>query len=185
MKSRRGFFGAIIFPLAIPSAVLGQMIFGVEAELIIHFMCAVGFAFISLAVFDFEIPALINWAGCLAAGALAVIFFLQGVSQLAQNDSLSYFVFQVLGQWLEAVLVKMLLLWFVALLFFDSHGKTRILGLVVMSAVFCTEIYSYYLAYIGSSLDTQVAILKLLYLLPFVWLIFESDKPNRIYGQVN
>lgn len=176
MKSQRGFFGGIIFLSAIPLAVLCQMIFGFDAELMIHLICAVGFAFVSLAVFDFKLPKSVNLIGSLAAGALAVIFLLQGVSQLAQNDSLKYFVFQFLGQRLEAVLVKLLLLWFVALLFFNSRGKTRILGFVVMTAVFCTEIYSYYLAYTGSSLDTEAAILKILYLLPFVWLIFESGK---------
>lgn len=176
MKSQRGFFAAIIFLLSFPLAVLCQMIFGIEAELIVHFVCAVGFALVSLAVFDFKIPALVNWAGCLAVGALAVIFLLQGISQLIQNDSLNYFTFQLLGQWLEAALVKLLLLWFVALLFFDSRGKTRILGFVVMTVVFCAEIYSYYLAYVGSSLGTEAGILKLLYLLPFVWLIFESKK---------
>ncbi|HVE57087.1 MAG TPA: hypothetical protein VNB22_09680 [Pyrinomonadaceae bacterium] len=179
MKSQRGFFGAIIFLSVLPLAALGQMIFGIEAELIIHFVCAAGFALVSLAVFDFKIPALINWAGCLTAGALAVIFLLQGVSQLVQNDSLGYFVFQILGQRLEAVLVKLILLWFAALLIFDSRGKTRILGFVVMTVVLCTEIYSYYLAYTGSSSDTEAGILKLLYLLPFVWLIFESRKSGN------
>lgn len=176
MKSRRGFFAANIFLSAIPLAVLCQMIFGIEAELIIHFVCAAGFALVSRAVFDFKIPALLNWIGCLAAGALAVIFLLQGVGQLVQNDSLSYFAFQILGQRLEAVLVKLLLLWFAALLIFDSRGKTRIPGFVAMTAVLCTEIYSYYPAYTGSSSDTKAGILKLLYLLPFVWLIFESKK---------
>jgi hypothetical protein len=176
MKSQRGLIGAILFLSVIPLAVFGQAVFGIDAELIVHFVCALGFALVALAVFDFKISALINRAGCLAAGALAVIFLLQGVSQLIQNDSLSYLVFQVLGQWLEAVLIKLLLLWFAALLFFDSRGKTRILGFVVMTAVLCTEIYSYYLAYTGRSLDTEAAILKLLYLLPFVWLIFESMK---------
>jgi len=180
MKSRRGFIGAIIFPSAIPLALLCQLIFGVEAELIFHFVCAAGFALVSLAVFDFKIPTLINWAGRLAAGALAVIFLLQGISQLIKNDSFRYLVFQILGQQLEAVLVKLLLLWFAALLIFDSRGKTRILGFVAMFLVFCVEIFSYYRAFTGSSSDTDVAVLKLLYLLPFVWLIFESRKRDNL-----
>jgi len=48
-----------------------------------------------------------------------------------------------------------------------------------MTVVLCTEIYSYYLAYTGSSSDTEAGILKLLYLLPFVWLIFESRKSGN------
>jgi hypothetical protein len=178
MKSRRAFFAAIIFLSAIPAAVLCGMIFGIEAELVIHFACAAGFALISLAVFDFKIPEWINLTVCLAAGGLAIIFLLQGVSQLIQNDSLGYFAFQILGQWLEAWLVKLLLLWFVALLIFDSRGKTRILGLVVMSVVVGAEIYGYYLVYTGTSLNEKTAVLKLLYLLPFIWLIFEGKKKN-------
>jgi hypothetical protein len=174
MKSRRGFLAAIIFLSAIPAAVLCRMIFSIEAELIIHLACAAGFALISSAVFDFKLPKWINLTGCLATGALAVIFLLQGVSQLAQNDSLTYFAFQILGQWLEAWLVKLLLFWFIALLLFDSSGKTLILGLFVMSILVCTEIYGYYLVNVGTSLDENNAVLKLLYLLPFVWLIFES-----------
>lgn len=176
MKSLRGFLASVVFLSAIPLAVLCQMFFGIEAEIIFHFAGGVGFALISFSVFDFKIPKWINWTGCISTGALAVIFLLQGVSQLIQNDSLTYFAFQVLGQRLEARLIELLILWFAALLLFDSRGKTKISGFVVMSIVVCTEIYSFYLFYLGTSLDAEAAILKLLYLLPFVWLLFESKK---------
>jgi hypothetical protein len=176
IKSRRGFLAAIIFLSALPVALLCQIIFGIEAEPVFHFAGAAGFALTAIAVFDFQIPKWINLPVGLASGALAVIFLLQGVSQLLQNDSLTYVAFQVLGQWLEAWLVKILLLWFAALLLFDSSGRTRILGLVVMFVVLCTELFSYYLAFAGSSLAAEAAGLKLFYLLPFVWLIFESKK---------
>jgi hypothetical protein len=176
IKSRRGFLAAIIFLSALPVALLCQIIFGIEAEPVFHFAGAAGFALTAIAVFDFQIPKWINLPVGLASGALAVIFLLQGVSQLLQNDSLTYVAFQVLGQWLEAWLVKILLLWFAALLLFDSSGRTRILGLVVMFVVLCTEFFSYYLAFAGSSLAAEAAGLKLFYLLPFVWLIFESKK---------
>ncbi|MGC2236276.1 MAG: hypothetical protein WA584_08950 [Pyrinomonadaceae bacterium] len=178
MKSLRGFLAAIVFLSAFPAAVLCQIIFGVEAEIIVHFVCAVSFALVSFSVFDFNIPGWINWTGSVSAGALALLFLLQGVSPLIQNDSLTYFAFQVLGQWLEARLVDVLLLWFVALLLFDSCGKTRILGFVVMSIVVCVEAYGFYLAYLGTSLNAEAPILKLAFLLPFVWLIFESRKKN-------
>jgi hypothetical protein len=180
MKSQRGFLGALVFLSAIPVALLCQMFFGIEAETIFHLACAVGFALVSFSVFDFKLPKWINRLGCLATGALAVIFLLQGLSQLIQNDLLTYFALQVLGQRLEALLVKLLLLWFVALSVFDSRGKTRILGFVVMSIVVCTEIYSYYLSYLGTSLDAEAPILKLVYLLPFVWLLLESKKKNLL-----
>jgi hypothetical protein len=178
IKSRRGLIAAIIFLSAIPVALLCQIIFGIEAELVIHLTFAVGFAFMALAVFDFQIPKWMNLTGGSVTASLAIIFLLQGVSQLIQNDSLTYIAFQILGQWLEAWLVKLLLLWFSALLLFDSSGRTRILGFIVMSIVLCTELFGYYLAFARSSLDAKAAVLKLLYLLPFVWLIFESKRKN-------
>jgi hypothetical protein len=65
------------------------------------------------------------------------------------------------------------LLWFVAMLLMDSQGKSRILGFVAISLAVCFELYSHILRYVGTS-DTGS--LKLLMLLPFVWLLFESTK---------
>jgi len=172
VKSRRGFTAAIVFLSAFPAALLCQTIFGINAELIIHFACAFGFALISLSVFDFKLPRWINWAGCAATLALASIFLLQGAAQLIQNDSLTFFAFAILGQALEARLVDLLLLWFAALLLFDSRGWTRIFGFAAMAIVACAVIYGYYLAYLGA----EASVLKLLYLLPFVWFLLESKK---------
>ncbi len=174
MKSWRGFLAAIIFLSAVPVAISGQAVFGIDAEMVLHLVCAVGFAFIACAVFDFKIPGWINWTDALATGGLAVIFLLQGISPLLKNDALKYLAFQILGQRVEGWLVRLLLLWFVALLIFDSRGKTRIFGFLVMSVVFLTELYDFYLTYLGSSLSAAAGILKLLYLLPFIWLLFES-----------
>lgn len=156
--------------------MLCQIFFGNVGETILHFAFAVGFALISFAVFDFKIPRWINWTGCVSTGILAVIFLLQGISDLLQNDSLTYLALQVLGQRLEAWLIHLFHLWCIALLLIDSRGKTRILGFAVMSVVVCLEIYSYSLAYLGTSLDAEASGLKLLYFLPFVWLLFESKR---------
>jgi hypothetical protein len=64
-------------------------------------------------------------------------------------------------------------LWFVALLLMDSQGKTRILGFVAMSIVVCFEVYKYSSAYFGAA---PAESLKLLFLLPMVWFLFESKK---------
>jgi len=176
MRSKYGFYAAVIFLAAFPVAVLGQLVFGIDAELSIHFICGTGFALMSLAVFDFKLPKLITLIGCLAAFSLAFIFLLQGVSSLLQIASLNYLAFRILGQQLESWLVKALLLWFAAVLFFDSRGKTKVLGIMLMALVFAVEFYGFYLIYRGSSLDAEFAALKLVYLLPFVWLIFESRK---------
>ena len=78
-----------------------------------------------------------------------------------------------LGQRLEAWLVDLLIFWFVALLLMDSQGKTRILGFVAMSIIVCLEVYKYSLSYFG---DAPAESLKLLFLLPIVWFLFESKK---------
>ena len=62
------------------------------------------------------------------------------------------------------------------MLLIDSEGKTRILGFVAMSIVVGVKLCSYGLTYLGSSLDAEAPGLKLLYLLPFAWLVFETSK---------
>ena len=180
MRSPRGFLAALFFLLAIPLAVLGQRLLGIGVETILHLALAAGFALIAFAVFDFKLTKWINWIGCVATGALAVIFLLQGVSGLIQSDSLTHLAFQVLGQRLEKWLGDLLIFWFVAMLLMDSQGKTRILGLVAMSIVVCLEAYSFSLSYLGASLDAAAPSLKVLYLLPFVWLLFESKKKSSL-----
>ena len=92
------------------------------------------------------------------------------------NSSLTYIAFQVFGQQLEARLVDLFTFWCVANLLIDSEGKTRILGFVALSIVVGATLCTYGLTYLGSSLDTEAPGLKLLYLLPFVWLLFETTK---------
>jgi hypothetical protein len=58
-------------------------------------------------------------------------------------------------------------------LVFDSQGKSRILGIVAVSIAVCSELYSHTLRFLGTS---PTATLKLLLLLLFVWLLFESTK---------
>jgi len=156
------------------------MFFGIAVETIFHLMLAAGFALISFTVFDFKITRWITWIGCVSTSILAVIFLLQGMSLLIQNDSLTYLAFQVLGQRLEKWSGDLLIFWFVAMLLMYSRGKTRVLGFVAMSIVVCMEVYSYSLSYLGGSLDAQAPSLKVLYLLPFVWFLFESKKKTSL-----
>jgi hypothetical protein len=139
----------------------------------IHFVLAAGSLLLAFAVFDFKLPRWMNWIGCAAGVALGSIFLLQAVALLIPNESLNYFAYQVLGQWPEGWLPDVVILWFVALLVFDSQGKSRILGIVAMSIAVCCDLYSHVLRFGGTS-DTGS--LKLLMLLPLVWLLFESTK---------
>jgi hypothetical protein len=173
MRSRRGFLAALVFLSLLPIAVLYQIFFDNGIEIITHGVLALGSVLISFSVFDFKVTSWINWLGCVATGALAAIFLLQGLSLLIQNDALTYLAYQVLGQRLEVWLVDGLIFWFVALLLMDSQGKTRILGFVALSIVVCLEVYKYSLAYFGAA---PAESLKLLFLLPIVWFLFESKK---------
>ena len=157
--------------LALPIAVLIQLLLGSGSGVTIHVALTVGCALISLAVFDFETARWIAWTGCVAAGAFAIIFLLQAASELIQNDSFSYFALQVLGDYPERVLKSLFIFWLVAVLLTASRDKTRILGFVTMAVVVCVEVYNYVLLYLGEAPD-----LTTLYLLPFVWLLFESRK---------
>jgi hypothetical protein len=173
MRSRRGFLAAIVFLLLLPIAALYQMFFDHGVEIITHVVLALGSVLISFSVFDFKVTNWITWPGFVATSALAAIFLLQGVSLLIQNDALTYFVYQVLGQRLEAGLVDVLILWFAALLFMDSQDKTRIFGFVALLIVVCLEVYRYSLSYFGAA---PAESLRLLFLLPIVWFLFESKK---------
>jgi hypothetical protein len=139
----------------------------------VHFVLAAGCILLAFCVFDFKLPRWMNWIGCAAGLALGSIFLLQAVSLLIPNESLHYIAYEVLGQWPEGWLPDVLILWFVGMLVFDSQGKSRILGIVAVSIALCSELYSHILRFGGTS-DTGS--LKLLMLLLFVWLLFESTK---------
>jgi hypothetical protein len=170
---------ALAFLLAVPIALGCQILFGSGAGTTLHFALAAGSILLAFAVFDFSLPRWMNWIGCAAALALGTIFLLQAVALLLPNESLHYVAYQVLGQWPEGWLPDVIILWFVAMLVLDSQGKSRILGFVALSIGVCFELYSHILRYLGTS-DTGT--LKLLMLVPFVWLLFESTKrPQRKY----
>jgi hypothetical protein len=176
MRSPRGFLAAIVFLLALPIAVLSQILFGSGDGTTIHLALGTGSLLLAFAVFDFKLPRWINWIGRVCAGALAIIFLLQAVALLIPNESLTYLAYQVLGQRLEGLLTDLIILWFVAMLLMDSQGKTRILGFVAMSIAVASEVYKYALVYLGTPIEAQPQILRALMLLPFVWLLFESAK---------
>jgi hypothetical protein len=173
IRSPLGLLAALTFLVGIPISFGWQILFGSGAGTLIHFVLAAGSLLLAFSVFDFELPRWINWIGCVAALALGTIFLLQAVSLLIPNESLHYVAYQVLGQWPEGWLPDVVMLWFVAMLLLDSQGKSRILGFVALSLAVCFELYSHILRYLGTS-DT--GILKLLMLVPFVWLLFESTK---------
>ena len=173
MRSPLGLLAALAFLVGIPISFGWQILFGSGAGTMIHFVLAAGCVLLAFAVFDFELPRWINWIGCAAALALGTIFLLQAVALLIPMESLNYFAYGVLGQWPEGWLPDVIILWFVGMLVFDSRDKSRILGIVAVSLAVCFELYSHILRFGGTS---PAGTLKLLMLLPFVWLLFESTK---------
>ena len=173
IRSPLGLLAALTFLLGIPISFGWQILFGSGAGTMIHFVLAGGTLLLAFCVFDFELPRWINWIGCAAALAVGSIFLLQALALLIPSESLNYFAYEVLGQWPEGWLPDVVILWFVAILVLDSQGKSRIFGIVAVSIAVCFELYSHILRYLGTS-DTGS--LKLLMLLPFVWLLLESMK---------
>ena len=177
IRSPLGLLAALTFLVGIPISFGWQILFGSGAGTMIHFVLAAGSLLLAFAVFDFELPRWMNWIGCAAGLALGTIFLLQAVALLIPNESLHYFAYEVLGQWPEGWLPDVVILWFVAMLVFDSQGKSRILGIVAVSIAVCFELYSHILRFGGTS---PSATLKLLMLLLFVWLLLESTKKPQL-----
>jgi hypothetical protein len=141
-----------------------------------HYMLALGAGLLTVALTDFRSARLATLLGRLSLGAIAAIFLIQGVAQTTNSARLSQIAFQTLGQRLEGWLVAGFLFWCVALLIADSRGKTRLLGLGAVALTVAVRAYDIVLAQQGASMDEATPGLKLIYLSPFVWLLFESRK---------
>jgi hypothetical protein len=183
VRSLRGVLAASVCLLAVPVAFLFQLIVGSGAEIVLHLVLGVGFLLTALAVFDFEPPRWLPWVGCLSIGALGATFLLQGISQLLQNDWLRYLAFQILGQRVETLSVDVFLVWCATSVLLISRGKVKLFGIGVMALAIGAEIYSYGVRYFGSGVVSPL--LKLVLLLPFVWLLLESSKKIPLPEEVN
>lgn len=177
LRSPLGSLGSLVLVLALPVAIFIQVLLSGGASLTMHLALTAGCALLSLSAFDFGTPGWVAWIGRVAAGAFAAIFLLQAASEIIGNDSFSYFALTVLGSWPERVLVTVLVFWLVAVALASSRGNTRIFGLVAMAVVLGVNVYNHVLLYRGEP-DALAAV----YLLPFVWLLFESRKrePEKV-----
>jgi hypothetical protein len=159
--------------LGVPLALITATALGGGAENVLHLAMGASFLLLAFAVFDFRLPTWINLTACAATGVLGAIFLLQGASDLMHSASLQHLAYAVLGQRVEKMLGYAFLLWCVAMLFRDSVGRTKVLGVVVLAAILCMEIYSIVTAYRGGETP---GVLKLFYLPLFVWLLLEGMK---------
>ena len=175
MRSQRGFWAVVVLLLAVPAAVLSGMFFP-EDETVIHVGLGLGFVMISLAVFDFEAPGWATWVGSLASGAIAGIFFLQAASELIPNDALYDLAYGLLGQGAEGMLLYGFVFWCAAMLLSDSRDKSRVFGSVAVSLVIALGVYMYSAPLFGYE---AAEVLKVLFILPVVWLLLESKKAGQ------
>ena len=129
MRSPRVFVGAGILLLGVPIALLSSILFDAGASAILHIALGASFLLIASAVFDFQLPPWMNWVGGAGIAAAGVVFLLQGISDIVQSQPFATFAYGVLGQYLEKVLGYVFILWCVALVFFDSRGRTQPRGL--------------------------------------------------------
>jgi hypothetical protein len=180
VRSARGFAGALVLLLALPVTLLYQLLGGARGEAVIHAALALGALVIALAVLDFKTPKWITVLGVISAGALAVVFLLQGLSELLRNAQLTDVVYRVLGQRIEGWLVDLFLFWCAGVLLTDSRGRTKSFGYVAVGVAVAVEAYANWLAYRGTSLNEQAPALKLVVLLPVLWLLFESRKRSDL-----
>ena len=168
----------MVFLLALPVAALCQLVLGRGAEPAMHFMLTLGAGLLATSVADFRTPKWAAWLAGVSLSALAIIFCLQGASEVGHSAALSHLAFQTLGQRLESWLVMGFLLWCVAVLVVDSDGKTRLVGLLALAVTIAVRAYAMSLSLNDASLDIASS-LKLLYLTPFVWLLLESKKKRQ------
>jgi hypothetical protein len=170
MTSVRGVAAAGITLAAIPLALLGAAA-GADPEILLHLLLGVGFLATATAVFDFDVTRWLRWAGALSMGALGVIFALQGVADALSNAPLQGLAYDVLGQELERVLPDVFIAWCVGAVVQHSRGRTRWFGAFALAVVIAIEVADY----TGAELP---AISKAALLLPFAWLLVESNKPR-------
>jgi hypothetical protein len=172
MRSLRGVAAALILLLAVPAALV-SVILGEQAPgIVIHIALGAGCLAFALAVFDFGLPRWLNWVGAASAGALGAIFLLQAVSLTIPNADFERIAFGILGQEPERFLPVGMLAWFTGLLLAGTQGRTRLIGWAVMPVVLGLEVASF----AGLVLNIEVPNLKVLFLVPFVWLLMESAK---------
>src|SRR5262245_20318397 len=126
MRSITGFAAALVMLLAIPLALVADMLAPGSAETALHLLIGAGAALLAAAAFDFAMPRWAAWIGALSAASFGAIFLLQGFAQITGSEALSILAFDVLGQELERFLPDLILVWFVVLLAVASHGWTRI-----------------------------------------------------------
>jgi hypothetical protein len=183
MRSKRGLWASLVFFLAPLLAVATDAFPWGNPNAAAHLVWALGLALLAGALLGFDTPRWIARTGCLAAAGTGLLFLVQGISDLVSNTSLHRIAYSILGEIPERVLVDLLIASFVGLLLTDSRGRSRVLGWVVMTLVVVLEIAALITQLLGQPLYESVPALRLVLLLPLVWLLCESVKRSPNSGE--
>lgn len=176
MRSPLTFWGSIVLLGTLPIALLSQAVFGVDAEMVVHAGLGLGCALLAAKNFK-ATPGWLMFMGSCAAVILEVIFLLQFLAQLDSVASLHRVAFDILGQWPESLFISLLTIWLGGVLLTDSRGATRILGWITVPPAILFMALSYAGPFLGIPLTDTYPVLKVLLLVPFIWLGLESRKP--------
>ena len=173
MRSTRGLAASVAGLLTYPAAIAAGVLIGDgAADSAVHFALGTAFVLLALALADFGLTRWVTWLGTAAATVFGGTFLLQGVADLTGLSSLHWLAFDILGQQLERVLPDVVYVWFAVLLATGTSGATRLVGWVIVPALFGLELA----IVIGAQIGIDVPFLKVTIFAPFVWLLLESIK---------
>jgi hypothetical protein len=173
MRSVLGLAGSLVILAGVVTGLSCAILLNAGGSEILHVALGAGFVLLAISVFDFR-PAV--WVKVIAAVAmllLAVIFFLQGLSDLTNSPLLAKIAYAELGQSSEKLLGYLFIAWCLALALVDSTSRSRWLGMATIVVIMGVEAYSYAMRATGGQV---IDALKLLYVPVFVWLAIESGK---------
>jgi hypothetical protein len=176
VRSLRGALGALVLLLALPVTIAFDLVFPGSAGVVIHALLATGTLLIALSVFDFATPTWLTWTALAAASILAAVFFIQGVTELTQNEWLRSVAYsQELGGWGEALTVSVVMAWFIAVARAHCRGIMMVFG--VLSAAGMIGLSAW--GVLASASGGTPAGMRLLFLLPIAWFLFVSTRRSN------
>jgi hypothetical protein len=173
MQSLRALLGSLSLLAALPLAFLTSVGLSGGETVVVHAAFGAGMLLLAAAAFDFGVPRIVGWIGMCATLVLGAIFLAQGVAELVQSPALFAIVYgDPTVQAVERLAAYPLLFWCIGVLLAHSRGRLRVVGAISIAAIAAAEAYSYWVVHAGGTPDIM---LRLTYLLAFVWLALEGS----------
>jgi hypothetical protein len=176
VQSARALLGSLSVLAALPLAILTNTLFGGGELIVVHAALGLGMLLLAASVGDFRGPGYLSWIGASAMLVLGAIFLGQGIAEVVQSPPVFAIVYgDPILQAVERFAAYPILLWCASLLVTHSKGKSRVLGAAALLGIAAVEVYAFWVAQTGGTLDIAF---RLAYLLAFVWLALEGAKPR-------